>query len=102
MAICRQMTELFPGILNPPFGGIDAAGAKASSRRPSFESGREPPDICRHRKLWTWTSPNNMPGTRRVQKLIDKDPKLAQPWARARSIWQQDFTPAEADLLATI
>ena len=40
----------------------------------------------------------------RVQKLIDKDPKLAQPWALRGKIYlaQRDFTHAEADLLKAI
>ena len=44
------------------------------------------------------------PAIERVQKLIDKDPKLAQPWALRAKIYlaQQDFTHAEADLLKAI
>ena len=40
----------------------------------------------------------------RVQKLIDKDPKLAQPWGLRAKIYlaQRDFTHAEADLLKAI
>jgi tetratricopeptide (TPR) repeat protein len=39
-----------------------------------------------------------------VQKLIDKDPKLAQPWAIKGkiSLAQRDFTRAETDLLKAI
>jgi len=39
-----------------------------------------------------------------VQKLIDKDPKLAQPWALRGKIYlaQRDFTHAESDLLKAI
>ena len=44
------------------------------------------------------------PAIERVQKLIDKDPKLAQPWGLRGKIYlaQQDFTQAEADLLKAI
>jgi tetratricopeptide (TPR) repeat protein len=40
----------------------------------------------------------------RVQRQIDKDPKLAQPWAVRGKIYlaQQGFTHAEADLLKAI
>ena len=40
----------------------------------------------------------------RVQKLIEKDPKLAQPWGLRAKIYlaQNDLTHAEADLLKAI
>jgi tetratricopeptide (TPR) repeat protein len=40
----------------------------------------------------------------RVQKVIDKDPKLAQPWALRAKIYlvQRDFAHAEPDLLKAI
>jgi tetratricopeptide (TPR) repeat protein len=40
----------------------------------------------------------------RVQKVIDKDPKLASPWGLRAKIYlaQQDFTHAEPDLLKAI
>src|SRR5262249_43829299 len=44
------------------------------------------------------------PAMDRVQKLIDKNPKLASPWGLRAKIYlaQQDFTHAEPDVLKAI
>jgi len=110
LAVYRQMTELFPKDPRPPFlaGNILLGRGQQSDARQAFEKSVE-------------ISPGNLPATEklvdldiagkqypvaieRVQKLIDKDPNLAQLWGLRAKIYlaQNDLTHAEADLLKTI
>jgi tetratricopeptide (TPR) repeat protein len=81
LAVYRQMTESFP---NDPRAGLPAGGGKA--RRLDLADKQYAAAIDR------------------VQKLIDKDPKLAQPWGLRAKIYlaQRDFAHAEPDLLKAI
>src|SRR6516165_7157147 len=110
LAVYRQMTELFPKDPRPSFligSGLLGQGQQAEARK-AFEKSNE-------------ISPDYLPTVERlvdldiadkqyaaamdrVQKVIDKDPKLAQPWAHRAKIYlaQQDFAHAESDLLKAI
>src|SRR5262249_21794035 len=110
LAVYRQMTELFPQDPRPSFltGNILLAQGQQQEARKAFEKSAE-------------ISPDYLPATERlvdldraakqyaaaierVQKFIEKDPKLAQPWALRGKIYlaQRDFTHAEPDLLKAI
>jgi tetratricopeptide (TPR) repeat protein len=110
LAVYRKMTELFPNDPRPSFliGSVLLGRGKQVDARKAFEKSNE-------------ISPDYLPAVERlvdldiadkqyaaamdrVQKLIDKDPKLAQPWGLRAKIYlaQQDFTHAEPDLLKAI
>src|SRR5262245_30365928 len=110
LAVYRQMTELFPKDPQPSFfaGSILLGQGQQQEGRKAFEKAAE-------------ISPDYLPATERlvdldlaakqyaaaierVQKFIEKDPKLAQPWALRGKIYlaQRDFTHAEPDLLKAI
>ena len=110
LAVYRQMTELFPKDPQPRLiaGSLLLEQGKPQEARSAFEKAVE-------------ISPDYLPATEklvdmdiaakqyaaaldRVQKFIDKDPKLAQPWALRGKIYlaQGDFTHAESDLSKAI
>jgi tetratricopeptide (TPR) repeat protein len=110
LAVYRRMTELFPNDPRPSFlvGSVLLAQGKQADARKAFEKSNE-------------ISPDYLPAVERlvdldladkqyaaaidrVQKVIDKDPKLAQPWALKAKIYlaQRDFAHAEPDLLKAI
>jgi tetratricopeptide (TPR) repeat protein len=110
LAVYRRMTELFPNDPRPSFlvGSVLLAQGKLADARKAFEKSNE-------------ISPDYLPAVERlvdldladkqyaaaidrVQKVIDKDPKLAQPWALRAKIYlvQRDFAHAEPDLLKAI
>ena len=110
LAIYRQMTELFPKDPQPHFlaGSILLGQGKQQEARSAFEKAVEisPDYLPATEKLVDMdiAAKQYAPALERVQKLIDNDPKLAQPWALRAKIYlaQQDFTHAEADLLKAI
>jgi tetratricopeptide (TPR) repeat protein len=110
LAVYRQMTESFPNDPRPSFliGSVLLGQGKQADARKAFEKSNE-------------ISPDYLPAVERlvdldladkqyaaaidrVQKVIDKDPKLAQPWALKAKIYlaQRDFAHAEPDLLKAI
>jgi tetratricopeptide (TPR) repeat protein len=110
LAVYRKMTELFPNDPRPSFliGSVLLGQGKQADARKAFEKSNE-------------ISPDHLPAVERlvdldlvdkqyaaamdrVQKVIDKDPKLASPWGLRAKIYlaQQDFTHAEPDLLKAI
>jgi tetratricopeptide (TPR) repeat protein len=110
LAVYRQMTESFPNDPRPSFliGSVLLAQGKQADARKAFEKSNE-------------ISPDYLPTVERlvdldladkqyaaaidrVQKVIDKDPKLAQPWALKAKIYlaQRDFAHAEPDLLKAV
>ena len=110
LAVYRQMTESFPNDPRPSFliGSVLLGQGKQADARKAFEKSNE-------------ISPDYLPAVERlvdldladkqyaaaidrVQKVIDKDPKLAQPWALKAKIYlaQRDFAHAESDLLKAI
>jgi tetratricopeptide (TPR) repeat protein len=110
LAVFSQMTELFPKDPQPSFlaGNILLEQGRQQAARQAFEKSAE-------------ISSDYLPATERlvdldlaakqyaaaierVQKFIDKDPKLAQPWALRGKIFlaQRDFAHAEQDLLKAI
>ena len=109
-AVYRQMTELFPKDPQPSFlmGSVLLGQGQRAEARKAFEKSYE-------------ISPDYLPTVEslveldiaaqqfaaaidRVQKLIDKEPKLAQPWGMRGKIYlgQGNFSQAEADLLKAI
>src|SRR5262249_53056923 len=110
LAVYRQMTELFPKDPQPFFlmGNILLGQGQQQEARQAFEKSIEIspdylPAIERLVDLDV-AAKQYAPAMDRVQKLIDKDPKQAQPWALRGKIYgaQGDFTHAEADLLKAI
>jgi tetratricopeptide (TPR) repeat protein len=109
-AVYRQMTELFPKDPQPSFllgNALLRQGQQAEARK-AFEKSHEIspdylPAVERLMDLDIATQ-QYAPAMNRVQKLIDKDPKLAQPWALRAKIYlaQRDFMHAEPDLLKAI
>jgi tetratricopeptide (TPR) repeat protein len=110
LAVYRHMTELFPNDPQPSFliGSVLLGQGQRADARKAFEKANE-------------ISPDYRPAVERlvdldiadkqyalaidrVQKVIDKDPKLAQPWALRAKIYlaQRDFAHAEPDLLKAI
>src|SRR5215469_4462220 len=110
LAVYRRMTDLFPNDPRPSFliGSVLLGQGKQADARKAFEKSNE-------------ISPDYLPAVERlvdldlvdkqyaaaidrVQKVIDKDPKLAQPWALKAKIYlaQRDFAHAEPDLLKAI
>ena len=111
LAVYRQMTELFPKDPQPPFlmGRYCLAQGQQPDARKAFEKSVEiSPDYLpadrKARGPGHCRTSNMPPQWSGCRKLIDKDPKLAQPWALRGKIYlaQQDFTHAEADLLKAI
>jgi tetratricopeptide (TPR) repeat protein len=109
-AVYRQMTELFPKDPQPSFlmGSVLLSQGQRAEARKAFEKSYEiSPDY-----LPTVESLVDLeiaaqqfaPAIDRVQKLIDKEPKLAQPWGIRGKIYlgQGNFSQAEADLLKAI
>src|SRR5262245_15271627 len=92
LAVYRQMTELFPQDPQPSF--LAGSILLAQGHLPAIE---RLVDLDIAAKQYA-------PAMDRVQKLTDKDPKRAQPWALRGKIYlaQQDFTHAEPDLLKAI
>jgi tetratricopeptide (TPR) repeat protein len=107
LGVYRRMTELFPQDPQPPFliGTILLAQRQLPEARAALEKS-------------AGISPNYLPAIERlvdldvaeqkfadamgrVQQQIDRDPKLAQPWALRGKILlaQRDFAHAEPDLL---
>jgi tetratricopeptide (TPR) repeat protein len=110
LAVYRQMTELFPKDPRPSFlaGSMLLGQGRQQDARQAFEKSAEIspdylPAIERLVEL-DIAAQQYAPAMDRVQKLIDKDPKLAQPWALRGKIYlaQRDFTHAESDLLKAI
>jgi len=110
LAVYRQMTELFPKDPQPSFlmGSVLLAQGQQDEARKAFEKSNEIspdylPAVERLVDLDLVTK-QYAPAMDRVQKLIDKDPKLAQPWAIRGKIYlaQRDFAHAEPDLLKAI
>jgi tetratricopeptide (TPR) repeat protein len=109
-AVYRQMMELFPKDPQPSFllgNALLRQGQQAEARK-AFEKSHEIspdylPAVERLMDLDIATQ-QYAPAMNRVQKLIDKDPKLAQPWALRAKIYlaQRDFMHAEPDLLKAI
>jgi tetratricopeptide (TPR) repeat protein len=110
LAVYRKMTELFPNDPRPSFliGSMLLGQGQPADARKAFEKSNE-------------ISPDYLPAVERlvdldladkqyaaaidrVQKVIDKDPKLASPWGLRAKIYlaQRDFTHAEPDLLKAI
>jgi len=110
LAVYRKMTESLPNDPRPSFliGSVLLAQGQQADARKAFEKSNE-------------ISPDYLPAVERlvdldladkqyaaaidrVQMVIDKDPKLAQPWALRAKIYlaQRDFAHAEPDLLKAI
>jgi tetratricopeptide (TPR) repeat protein len=110
LAVYRQMTELLPKDPQPSLliGSVLLGQGQQTDARKAFEKSNE-------------ISPDYLPAVERlvdldladkqyaaamdrVQRLINKDPKLAQSWVLRAKIYlaQQDFTHAEPDLLKAI
>jgi tetratricopeptide (TPR) repeat protein len=110
LAVYRQMTELFTQDPQPPFitGRILLARGQQPDARKAFETSVEisPDYLPAIEKLVDLDIAEKQYATAidRVQRQIDKDPKLAQTWALRGKIYlaQRDFTHAEADLLKAI
>src|SRR5262249_4924099 len=110
LAVYRQMTELFPQDPQPSFlaGSILLAQGQQQEARKAFEKSAEisPDYLPAIERLVDLdiAAKQYAPAMDRVQKLTDKDPKRAQPWALRGKIYlaQQDFMHAEPDLLKAI
>jgi tetratricopeptide (TPR) repeat protein len=110
LAVFRQMAELFPNDPQPSFlaGNILLGRGQQQDARQAFEKSVaiSPDYLPAVERLVDLdiAAKQYAPATDRVQKLIEKDPKLAQPWGLRGKIYlaQQDFTHAEADLLKAI
>jgi tetratricopeptide (TPR) repeat protein len=110
LGVYRQMTELFPNDPQPSFliGSVLLAQGQQADARKAFEKSNEisPDYLPAVERLVDLdiAAKQYAPALDRVQKLIDKDPKLAQPWGIRGKIYlaQRDFTHAEPDLLKAI
>src|SRR5262245_20028636 len=104
------MTELVPNDPQPSFlvGSVLLGQGKQADARKAFEKSNEisPDYLPAVERLVDLDIIDKQyaPAIDRVQKVIDKDPKLAQPWALRAKIYlaQQDFAHAEPDLLKAI
>jgi tetratricopeptide (TPR) repeat protein len=110
LAVYRQMTESFPNDPQPSFliGSVLLAQGKQADARKALEKSNEIsldylPAVERLVDL-DLADKQYAAAIDRVQKVIDKDPKLAQPWALKAKIYlaQRDFAHAEPDLLKAI
>src|SRR5262245_34820289 len=110
LAVYRQMTELFPKDPRPSFliGSLLLGQGQQAEARKAFEKSNEisPDFLPAVERLVDLDIADKQyaAGIDRVQKVIDKDPKLAQPWALRAKIYlaQRDFAHAEPDLLKAI
>jgi tetratricopeptide (TPR) repeat protein len=110
LAVYRQMTELFPKDPRPSFliGSVLLGQGKQADARKAFEKANEisPDYLPAVEKLVDLDLADKQYAAAmdRVQKVIDKDPKLASPWGLRAKIYvaQQDFAHAEPDLLKAI
>ena len=110
LAVYRQMTELFPKEPEPSFlmGNILLGQGHQQDACQAFEKSAEisPTYLPAIERLVDLdiAAKQYAPAMDRVQKVIDKDPKLAQPLGLRAKIYlaQRDFTHAEADLLKAI
>jgi tetratricopeptide (TPR) repeat protein len=110
LAVYRQLTELFPTDPRPFFliGSVLLAQGQQADSRKAFEKSNEisPDYLPAVERLVDLDIIDKQyaPAIARVQKLIDKDPKLAQPWGLRAKIYlaQRDFAHAEPDLLKAI
>jgi tetratricopeptide (TPR) repeat protein len=110
LAIYQQMTVLFPKDPRPSFlmGSVLSGQGKQADARKAFEKSNEisPDYLPAVEKLVDLDLADRQYAAAmdRVQKVIDKDPKLAQPWAMRAKIYlaQRDFAHAEPDLLKAI
>jgi cellulose synthase operon protein C len=102
LAVYRQMTELFPKDPRPFFliGSLLLGQGQQAEARKAFEKSNEiSPDF-----LPAVADKQYAAGIDRVQKVIDKDPNLAQPSALRAKIYlaQRDLAHAEPELLKAI
>src|SRR5215471_14053025 len=110
LAVYRRMTELFPNDPRPSFlvGTVLLVQGKQADARKAFEKSNEisPDYLPAVERLVDFDLADKQyaAAVDRVQKVIDKDPKLAQPWALKAKIYlaQRDFAHAEPDLLKAI
>jgi tetratricopeptide (TPR) repeat protein len=110
LAVYRQMAELFPKDPQPSFlmGSVLLAQGQQDEARKAFEqaNGISPDYLPAVERLvdLDFAAKQYAPAMDRVQKLIDKEPKLAQPWGIRGKIYlaQRDFAHAESDLLNAI
>src|SRR5262249_28981097 len=110
LAVYRQMTELFPKDPRPSFlmGSVLLGQGKQADARKAFEKSNEisPDYLPAVEKLVDLDLADKQYAAAmdRVQKVIDKDPKLASPWGLRAKIYvaQEDFAHAEPDLLKAI
>src|SRR5262245_2541098 len=110
LAVYRQLTELFATDPRPFFliGSVLLAQGQQADSRKAFEKSNEisPDYLPAVERLVDLDIIDKQyaPAIARVQKLIDKDPKLAQPWGLRAKIYlaQRDFAHAEPDLLKAI
>jgi tetratricopeptide (TPR) repeat protein len=110
LAVYRRVKDLFPNDPRPSFliGSVLLGQGKQADARKAFEKSNEiSPDYLPavERLVDLDLADKQYPAAiDRVQKVIDKDPKLAQPWALKAKIYlaQRDFAHAEPDLLKAI
>jgi tetratricopeptide (TPR) repeat protein len=110
LAVYRKMTEAFPKDPRPSFlvGSVLLGQGKQADAHKAFEKSNEisPDYLPTVEKLVDLDLGDKQYASAidRVQKLIDKDPKLAQPWALRAKIYlaQRDLARAEPDLLKAI
>jgi tetratricopeptide (TPR) repeat protein len=110
LAVYQKMTELFPKDPRPSFlmGSVLLGLGKQADARKAFEKSNEisPDYLPAVEKLVDLDLADKQYAAAmdRVQKLIDKDPKLASLWGLRAKIYlvQRDFTHAEPDLLKAI
>jgi len=110
LAVYQKMTELFPKDPRPSFlmGSVLLGQGKPADARKAFEKSNEisPDYLPAVEKLVDLDLADKQYAAAmdRVQKVIDKDPKLASPWGLRAKIYlaQRDFAHAEPDLLKAI
>jgi tetratricopeptide (TPR) repeat protein len=110
LAVYRRMTELFPNDPQPflLIGSLLLMQGQQADARKAFEKSNEisPEYLPAAERLVDMdiAAQQYAAAMDRIQKIIDKDPKLAQPWALRAKIYlaQRDFTHAEPDLLKAI
>ena len=110
LAVLRHMTELFPNDPQPSFliGSVLLGQGQLADARKAFEKSNEisPDYLPAVERLVDLDIADKQyaPAMDRVQKLIDKDPKLASLWGLRAKIYlaQRDFAHAEPDLLKAI
>jgi tetratricopeptide (TPR) repeat protein len=110
LAVYRQMAEYFPKDPQPSFlmGSVLLAQGQQDEARKAFEKANEisPDYLPAVERLvdLDLAAKQYAPAMDRVQKLIDKEPNLAQPWGIRGKIYlaQRDFAHAESDLLKAI